>query len=179
MPRPPLRAIARLAPPPRLRASVAVLLALLAVAACGPLAADDGVRVDYRRGATYAVPAGGTLYLDGTWTLAELDLRPADVRAANLRWIPLGLRGESANAAPLVTITPPEAAEGWTVRLWQVRVVRERPLGEPDGALSYRIELELRVDVPEEAYELTRRVRTRLVARDGGDVQLDFLVRAE
>ena len=102
----------------------------------------------------------------------------ADVRNAGLRWIPLGIRGESTNATTLVTIAPPEAPEGWEVRLWQARFVRERPLGDPEGAYAYRLEVDLRVDVPEEAYDLTRRVRVRVLARDGGGANLSFLVRA-
>jgi hypothetical protein len=137
------------------------------------------VRAAYREGATYEVPAGGTLFLRSSWSLGELDLTPADVRAANLNWIPLGIRGASANGAPLVTITPPQAPEGWRVRLWEARVVRERPLGaDEDDPPVYRVDVELRVDVPEEAFDLTRRVRTHVVARDGGEATIDVLVRA-
>lgn len=163
---------------PRALRAVAALATLLLVAACGPLAADDGVRVDYRDGATYSVPAGGTLYVAEVLALDDVGLSVADVRDAGLRWIPLGIRGESVSAAQRVTIAPPEAPEGWEVRLWQARFVRERPLGEPQGAYAYRLEVDLRVDVPEEAYDLTRRVRVRVLARDGDGATLSFLVHA-
>jgi hypothetical protein len=171
---------ARSRPPRRVRASLAALVAVLALTVgCAPLGPAEGVRAEYRQGASYDVPAGGTLFLRSSWSLGELDLTPADVRAANLNWIPLGIRGESANAAPLVTITPPQAPEGWRVRLWEARVVREVPLGAGDDASAvYRIDVELRVDVPEEAFDLTRRVRTHVVARDGGEATIDVLVRA-
>jgi len=164
----------------RLAASVVVagLIAGL-IAGCGPLAADDAARYDYRPDATYAVPAGGVLYVREELPLDALDLEPADVRAQSLNWIPLGIRGESASAVGWITIAPPEAPSGWQVRLWQARVVRERPLGDPEGDDTYRAEIELRVDVPEEAYDLTRRVTARVVARGGGEVPLSFLVRAE
>lgn len=163
---------------PRTVRAAAALAALLLAAACGPLAADDGVRVDYRDGATYSVPAGGTLYVAHVLQLDDVGLSVADVRQAGLRWIPLGIRGQSTSAATLVTVAPPEAPEGWEVRLWQARFVRERPLGDPEGAYAYRLEVDLRVDVPEEAYDLTRRVHVRVVARDGGATTLSFLVRA-
>lgn len=157
---------------------VAVLVAVL-LAGCGPLRADDAARYDYRPDATYAVPAGGVLYVREELPLAALDLEPADVRAQSLNWIPLGIRGDSASAVGWITIAPPEAPSGWEVRLWQARVVRERPLGDPAGGYAYRLEIELRVDVPEEAYDLTRRVTARVVARRSGEAPLTFLVRAE
>lgn len=162
----------------RTAALLAALLAVL-VAGCGPLAADDAARYDYRQDATYAVPAGGVLYVREELSLAELDLTPSDVRAESLNWIPMGIRGESASAIGWIVIEPPEAPSGWRVRLWQARVVRERPLGDPEGVHDYRVEAELRVDVPEEAYDLTRRVTASVVARGGGEVALTFLVRAE
>lgn len=153
---------------------------LIVTAGCAPLAPTDAVRADLRPDATYEVPAGGTLFLRGSWSLGELDLTPADVRSANLNWIPLGIRGESANATPLVTITPPEAPEDWRVRLWEARVVREVPIrAGDDTAAVVRVDVELRIDVPESAYDLTRRVRTNVVARDGGEVRIDVLVRAQ
>ncbi len=158
--------------------AAAVLVAGL-IAGCGPLAADDAGRYDYRQDATYAVPAGGVLYVREELPLAALELEPADVRAQSLNWIPLGIRGESASAVGWITIAPPEAPSGWQVRLWQARIVRERPLGDPEGVYTYRAEIELRVDVPEEAYDLTRRVTARVVARGGGEVPLTFLVQAE
>jgi len=165
----------------RLRLALLATLGLLAVliAGCGPLTADDAARYDYRQDATYAVPAGSVLYVREELPLAALELEPADVRAQSLNWIPLGIRGESASAVGWITIAPPDAPDGWQVRLWQARIVRERPLGDPEGDYTYRAEIELRVDVPEEAYDLTRRVTARVVARGGGEVPLTFLVRAE
>lgn len=162
-----------------LAATVLVAGLIGLIAGCGPLAADDAARYDYRPDATYAVPAGSVLYVREELPLAALDLEPADVRAQSLNWIPLGIRGESASAVGWITIAPPEAPSGWQVRLWQARIVRERPLGDPEGSYGYRVEAELRVDVPEEAYDLTRRVTARVVARGGGEVPLTFLVRAE
>jgi len=188
MPTPPSPAAARgRVRPTRRRSAGAVPAALAALAAalilmtagCAPLAPTEGVRAEFRPGATYEVPAGGTLFLRSSWSLDELGLAPSDVRAANLNWIPLGIRGESANAAPIVTITPPQAPEDWRVRLWEARVVREVPLRAGDDAPAvYRVDVEVRVDVPESAYDLTRRVRTHVVARDGGETTIDVLVRA-
>lgn len=155
---------------------VVVLLASL-LPGCGPLAAD-GVRADYRSGATYDVPAGGVLYVTGTFDLAAFDLDERDVQSAGLNWIPLGLRGESANALGWITMAPPEAPAGWEVRLWEIRVVRERPIGREGGQATSRVEATLRVDVPEAAFDLTRRVTARLAARSGGSTTMTFLVAA-
>jgi len=150
----------------------------LVLASCLPLSAGDTARYDYRSGASYAVPAGGTLYLDASLTLADMGLDAEAVEDRSLNWIPLGIRGESASALGWISITPPDAPAGWQVRLWTIRVVRERPLGRPDDPARYRVEASLRVDVPEEAFDLTRRVSTRLVSREGRDFPLTFLVEA-
>lgn len=162
-------------------AAVVLVAGMIAglMTACGPLATGTDARYDYRQDATYVVPAGGVLYVTEELSLSELDLTPTDVRAESLNWIPLGIRGESASGIGWITIAPPDAPDGWQVRLWQSRVVRERPLGDPEGRYTYRIEIHLRVDVPAEAYDLTRRVTARVMTRDGGEVPLTFLVRAE
>jgi hypothetical protein len=167
-------------PLPRFRAVRLALAAIVAAAltACGPLATGDAVRVDYRSGATYDVPAGGTLYVAADLDLADLGLAEQDVRDAGLNWIPLGIRGESANALGWIVMPPPDAPADWQVRLWEVRVIRERPLGRSDGATVSRVEATLRIDVPESAFDLTRRVTARLAARSGGSVELSFLVAA-
>jgi len=149
-----------------------------ALTGCGPLVAGDAVRVDYRAGATYDVPAGDTLYVGADLELADLGLTEQDVRDAGLNWIPLGIRGESANALGLIVLAPPEPPAGWEVRLWEIRVVRERPVGRPDAPGVSRVEATLRVDVPESAFDLTRRVSARLAARSGGSTELTFLVAA-
>ncbi|MDZ7800008.1 MAG: hypothetical protein U5K81_04335 [Trueperaceae bacterium] len=150
----------------------------LALAACGPLAADTGPRYPYEEGATYDVRAGDTLYVTATYPIAEIGLSEQDVRDARLNWIPAGFRGESANASRLLRAAEPDAPPGWQVRPWQTRMVRERPLGRTQAADAYRLETELRVDVPEEAYDLTRRVRVELAVQDGDTLDFDFLVRA-
>jgi hypothetical protein len=159
------------------RSALAAAL-VVALAGCGPLAAGDAVRVDYRAGATYDVPAGDTLYVTADLSLADLDLAESDVRAAGLNWIPLGIRGESANALGWIVMAPAEAPPGWDARLWEIRVIRERPLGRADAAGVSRIEATLRVDVPESAFDLTRRVTARFSARAGGSTELTFLVAA-
>jgi len=155
-------------------AGVALLVLL---AGCGPLA-TEGVRVEYRSDATYDVPAGDVLYVEASFDLAAFDLDEEAVRRAGLNWIPLGIRGESANALGWITMAPPEAPEGWEVRLWEIRVVREVPVGRSDAAAVSRVSATLRVDVPESAYDLTRRVRARLAARSGGSTTMSFLVAA-
>ena len=154
-------------------------LLVVALAACGPMAAGDASRVDYRPGATYEVPAGTTLYVAAETPLGETGLTPSMLRRAGLVWIPLGIRGESANASTLVTLGDVQAPEEWQVRLWQVRLVRERPLGERDASPAYRLEAEVRVDVPASAFDLTRRVTARLHVQGGDSLPIDFLVRAE
>lgn len=156
----------------------AAALFLSVLTACGPLSLGEGTRVDYRSGATYDVPAGDVLYVEARLDLAALDLDERDVAEAGLNWVPLGIRGESANALGWITFAPPEAPQDWQVRLWEIRVVRERPLGREDGPTTSRIEATLRVDVPESAFDLTRRVTARLAARRGGSATLTFLVSA-
>lgn len=156
----------------------ASLVLAMALAGCIPPGASQESRFPYRSGATYAVPAGEVLYVDARLTLDNVGLDVADVEARSLNWIPMGIRGESASALGWISITPPEAPADWQVRLWTIRVVRERPLGNPDGPASYRVEASLRVDVPESAYDLTRRVSTSLVSREGGRFPLTFLVEA-
>lgn len=162
---------------PAVRASVFGLV-VIAVAGCGPLSIGEGTRVDYRSGATFEVPAGDVLYVEARLDLASFDLDEKDVDEAGLNWIPLGVRGESANALGWITIAPPEAPAGWEVRLWEIRVVRERPIGREDAPAVSRVVATLRVDVPESAFDLTRRVSARLAARSGGSVNLTFLVEA-
>lgn len=162
---------------PAVRAFVLALV-VVALSGCGPLSFGEGTRVDYRSGATYQVPAGDVLYVEARLGLSSFDLDEEDVDAAGLNWIPLGIRGESANALGWITVAPPEAPADWEVRLWEIRVVRERPVGREDAPAVSRVEATLRVDVPESAYDLTRRVSTRLVARSGGSVNLTFLVEA-
>jgi hypothetical protein len=163
---------------PRAVRLVLATVVVAALTACGPLATGDAVRVDYRAGASYDVPAGGTLYVTAQLELADLGLTEQDVRDAGLNWIPLGIRGESANALGWIVMTPPEAPADWEVRSWEIRVIRERPVGRPDAPGVSRIEATVRVDVPESAYELTRRVSTRLAVRSGGSYPLSFLVAA-
>lgn len=153
-----------------------LVLALLSVG-CGPLE-TGGVRAEYRAEATYDVAAGDTVFVEATFDLSAFGLEESDVDRAGLNWIPLGLRGESANALGWIVMAPPEAPADWQVRLWEIRVIRERPVGSPDGAATSRVEATLRVDVPESAYDLTRRVRARLAARSGGSVTMSFLVAA-
>lgn len=157
-----------------------ILLVLLAsvVPGCGPLATGEGVRVDYRSGATYDVPAGGVLYVSGTFDLATFGLDEGDVDDAGLNWIPLGIRGESANALGWISMVPPEVPADWQVRLWEIRIVRERPIGRENAPATSRVEASLRVDVPESAFDLTRRVTARLAARSGGSTTMTFLVSA-
>lgn len=158
-----------------------VLAAVLAAAltGCAPGIASGGDRVPYREGTTYDAPAGGTLYVTLDRPLDETGLTTDLVRRQNLNWVPLGIRGESANATGFVTLPPPEAPEDWEVRLWQTRVIRERPLGDPEGPLSYRLEIELRVDVPASAEGLTRRIRGGVRIEGGETIPIDFLVRAD
>jgi hypothetical protein len=164
----------------RLRAARLALAAFFvaALTACGPLAPGDAVRVDYRPGATYDVPAGGTLYVVAELDLDDLGLTEQDVRDAGLTWIPLGIRGESANALGWIVMAPPEAPADWEVRSWEIRVIRERPVGRPDAPGVSRVQATVRVDVPESAFDLTRRVSVRLAARSGGATELTFLVAA-
>lgn len=164
----------------RIRAGIAALALLVVVlAACAPTAAGDAARVDYREGATYAVPAGSSLFVVLDLTLEEAGLTADALRRMNLTWVPLGIRGDSANASRLVTLPTAEAPEDWDVRLWQARVLRERPLGERDATFSYRLEVELRVDVPTSAEGLIRRIRGQLRMEGGATLPLDFLVRAD
>jgi hypothetical protein len=162
----------------RVLASVLALAWVLALAGCGPLAADSGARYRYEEGATYDVRAGDTLYVTATYPIAEIGLSEQDVRDARLKWIPAGFRGESANASRLLRAAEPEAPPGWQVRPWQTRMVRERPLGRAQASDQYRLETELRVGVPEGAYDLTRRVRVEVTVQDGDTLHFDFLVRA-
>lgn len=165
--------------PPRRGSLLASILFLAAtLVGCGPLAAGDARRVDYRAGASYDVPAGSTLYVTADLGLAAFGLDEQDVREAGLNWIPLGVRGESANALGWIVMPPPDAPADWQVRLWEVRVIRERPVGRSDGPAMSRVEATLRVDVPESAFDLTRRVTARLAARSGGSLELSFLVAA-
>lgn len=167
---------------PHQRVVAPVVLALataMLLTACGPLAVGDGTRVDYRSGATYDVPAGEVLYVEARFELDAFGLDDKAVERAGLNWIPLGFRGESANALGWIVMSPPEAPEGWMVRLWEIRVIRERPVGSSSAAARSRVEATLRVDVPEAAYDLTRRVTARLSTRDAGDVTMTFLVAAK
>ena len=154
------------------------LLLLLALAACAPLDAGDASRVEYRAGATYPVPADSALYVELDVPLERTGLTTTAIRSVSPTWIPLGITGESANASRLVTLMNVEAPEDWQVRLWRARLVRERPVGERDAPWSYRLELELRVDVPASAYDLTRRVRADLQVRGGERLPVDVLVEA-
>lgn len=154
------------------------VLALLA-AGCAPTTIDDATRVDYREDETFVVPAGDALHVSLDRSLDDVGLTEAGLRRSRLSWIPLGIRGESANAATITTVEGIEAPDDWSVQLWRARVVRERPLGERGAAPDYRLEAEVRVEVPASAAGLTRRVRARLHVQGGEVVPLDFLVRAE
>jgi len=155
------------------------LFSIAVLAACGPLATGDSTRFAYERNATYPVLAGQSLFVELEIELEELGLDIEKVTRLATSWIPAGLRGESANATNFLFFEDVEVAEGWQARLWQARVVRERPFNDPEGDLTYRIDITVRVDVPEEAYDLTRRVSGAFVARDGsGSVPITFLVEA-
>ncbi len=151
----------------------------LFLTACGPLAADAGARYDYDRNGSYPVPAGESLLIDLTIDLADLGLDEETVNGLVTTWIPAGLNGESANGAQFVFLEDVTVDAGWEARLWQVRVVRERPFSDPSAERAYRIDATLRVEVPADAYDLTRRVSGTLVARNG-DTEYDvtFLVEA-
>lgn len=164
-------------PSPFLTALAAASAFLLA--SCGPLASGQDARVPYVPEATYAVPAGSSLYVTLELPLEEVGLVPADLPGYGFTWIPLGIRGESANAARIVTLPPPDAPEDWSVRLWQARILREVPLADLEGPYAYRLEAEVRVDVPASAEGLVRRVRGQLEIDGGETLPLDFLVRAE
>lgn len=164
---------------PSRRPFALAVLSLLLLAACGPLAAGDATRVDYRNGATYVAPAGSPLVATVELPLARTGLSVAALRRANLTWIPLGIRGESANAARLVSLATIEAPDDWEVRLWQARIVREASMSDREAPPTTRLEAEIRVDVPASAYDLTRRVRAELVVHGGARVPIDFLVEAE
>lgn len=159
-------------------AATAVAIASLLVA-CAPTAAGAAARVEYRHGATFAVTAGSTLYVTLDLSLEEAGLREEGIRRSDFNWVPLGIRGDSANATRLVSLSSLEAPEGWQVRSWQTRLLRERPLGDREGAFGYRLESELRVDVPASAEGLLRRIRGELVVAGGATLPVDFLVRAE
>ncbi len=160
----------------RLAAILAAVGVLLLAGACGPLATADVPRFDYRRDATYAVPAGGALNVRWSLDLDAVGLTPGQVEETNLTWIPAGTRAESANVANrLVTLADPQVEDGWQVRLWQARLEREPAA----GGYAYRLDVELRVDVPESAWDLTRRVSGRLAGRAGDGTSFTFLVRAE
>lgn len=157
---------------------LAVLL-ISALAACAPAAGGATARVDYQAESTYVVPAGSTLYVVLDLPLEDAGLTEERVLRAGFNWIPLGIRGDSANAQQLVTLPPPEVPEDWEARIWQSRIVRERPLGEPEGSFAYRLEIEVRVDVPASAEGLVRRIRGQVRIEGGTTLPLDFLVRAE
>lgn len=165
--------------PAGLDALLVVALLALALAACAPTASGGVTRADHLPDATHVVPAGSVLYVVVDVPLEETEISVDRVRRAEFTWIPLGIRGESANASRLVNFPPPEAPEDWQVRLWQTRILRERPLGEPEGSFAYRVEAELRVDVPASAEGLVRRIRGELRFADGATLPLDFLVRVE
>jgi len=152
---------------------------MLALAACGPLAANGGTRYAYDRNGSYPVVAGESVLVDLTIDLEDLGLDEETVNGLVSTWIPAGLNGESANGAQFVFLEDVTVDAGWEARLWQVRIVRERPFSDPSAERTYRIDATVRVDVPADAYDLTRRVSGALVARSG-DVEygVTFLVEA-
>ena len=155
---------------------LALVAVLLAAGACGPLATADAPRFDYQRDATYTVPADSAMNVRWSVGLEAVGLTPRRVEDTNLTWIPAGSRSESANVANrLVSLADPQVEDGWQLRLWQARLHRE----EAAGGYAYRLEAEVRVDVPASAWDLTRRVSGRLVGRDGDGESFTFLVRAE
>lgn len=146
-----------------------LLSAVLLIVSCGPMATDAGARYDYERNASYPVLAGEAVLVDVTLDLADLGLDQETVDARVGTWIPAGINGESANAAQLVFLDDVTLAPGWEARLWQVRVVRERPFSDPSAVRTYRIDATIRIDVPADAFELTRRLTGTLIARNAGD----------
>ncbi|MDR9390774.1 MAG: hypothetical protein RI554_01945, partial [Trueperaceae bacterium] len=162
------------------RTLVPWLLAALAtslLAACGPLAQGDAARVDYAPDATYRVPAGTTVFVALELDLATLGLEPEQAERRVRTWIPGGIRSESANASALVSLRDVETAAGWSAELWQVRLVRERAF-EDEDVVTYRFEATVRVDVPAEAYDLTRRVSGTFDAGEGATQDVTFLIEA-
>ncbi|MEX2500837.1 MAG: hypothetical protein WD336_00560 [Trueperaceae bacterium] len=163
-------------PSQRAAAASFLVVMLLITAACGPLAVGDVARVDYRRDATYTVPADSALTASWRVGLDAVGLTPQRVENTSLNWIPAGTRAESANIANrLVTLADPEVDDGWQLRLWQARLYREPAA----SGYVYHLDLEVRVDVPADAFDLTRRVSGRIVGRDGDGSAFTFLVRAE
>jgi|AACY02.3.fsa_nt_gi hypothetical protein len=170
------------APRHRLRPWLAATLAsctLVLLASCGPASSGSGASYAYTRGATYPVRAGEAISVDLTLSLADLGLDEETADESATTWIPAGLRGESTNASSFILFRDVEVSEGWEARLWQIRVVRARPFNDPAGDLTYSVDATIRVDVPADAYELTRRVSGTLVPRDGGGAfPVSFLVEA-
>ncbi len=168
------------APRAAVRAAVrgaVALVALALLAACGPLAQGDAARVDYARDATYRVPAGSTVFVAFTLDLEAVGLDPETAQRRVRTWIPGGIRSESANASAVVSLRDVETAPGWSAELWQVRLVRERAFQDED-TVTYRFEGTLRVDVPADAYDLTRRVSGTFDAGEGSTRDVTFLIEA-
>lgn len=164
---------------PRRPLATGVLAAFVTVllAACGPLAQGDAARVDYAPNATYRAPAGTTVFVALELDLEALGLEPEQAERRVRTWIPGGIRSESANASALVSLRDVETAAGWSAELWQVRLVRERAF-EDEDVVTYRFEATVRVDVPAEAYDLTRRVSGTFDAGEGATQDVTFLIEA-
>lgn len=158
--------------PSRLAVGATLLVALLV--ACVP-AATVVTRLPYREGATYVVEAGSILDVSTTVSLAEAGLDVSDVVGGAGLWIPSGGGEESAVAMTLWGFVDIEVDDGWVARSWDVRVFRSSDSDAPD---AYRFELVTRIEVPREAYDLTRRVRGTWVARQGERLPFDVLVQA-
>lgn len=161
-------------------AALLAVAALLAATACGPLAVGGGGRYDYEAGRTYPVTAGESVTVEARWSLDEAGVSRSALDGRNPAWIPSGARGDSANAITWVSLVEASLPEGWELDLRQIRVHRERALGDRGDDASYAHDLRatLRVTAPSNAAGLTRRVRAALAVRNGDRLPIDFLVEA-
>lgn len=160
----------------RLAILTAAACLLAALGACAPAALGSSAGNPYPAAAgTPSLRRGETVYLRLDHSLADLGLRPSDLRPA--LWVPSGYDSEMGDVTPQFGLDVSSAPQGWTFRLSLVRAERssERGSGAFDSPRTvYALWSVYEVTAPPDALPGPYRFRGTLNARDGGAVPVRF-----